>query len=190
MAKSDGRGNPVSYPVQDAIDALDHAFELLHAYQADPLGAVDEIIADHPDFTMAHAFRAGALATATDKAFESELRKSVEAAEVLASNANDRERMYVSAARAWLDGHWERATELWGRVSIAYPRDLLALQFAHLGDFFLGCSHGCAIASHASCRTGIAACRATASSRECTPSDWRKPANTSRPRHMDVRRLN
>lgn len=43
--------------------------------------------------------------------------------------------------RAWLDGDWERAVDLWGRASIAYPRDLLALQFAHVGDFFLGHSH-------------------------------------------------
>ena len=141
MAKSDRRGNPVSYQGQDAIDALDDAFDLLHAYQADPLAAVDTIIADHPDFAMAQAFRAGALATATDKAFEPELRKSVEAAEALAPHANDRERMHIAATRAWLDGDWERATELWGRVSTAYPRDLLALQFAHVGDFFLGYSH-------------------------------------------------
>ena len=141
MAKCDRRGNPVSYHGQQAIDALDDAFDLLHAYQSDPLAAVDKIIVDHPDFAMAHAFRAGALATATDKAFEPELISSVKAAEALASRANDRERTHISAVRAWLDGDWERATELWGRASIAYPRDLLALQFAHVGDFFLGCSH-------------------------------------------------
>ncbi len=139
--RSDRRGNPVSYGSQQAIDRLDHAFELLHAYQADPLAEVDAIIGQHPEFAMAHAFRAGVLATATDKAFEPELMKSVTAAEALASNANDRERTYIGAARAWLDGDWERATELWGRAAIAYPRDLLALQFAHLGDFFLGYSH-------------------------------------------------
>ena len=141
MAKFDKRGNPVSYGVQQAIDALDHAFDLLHAYQADPLAEVDKIIVDHPAFAMAHAFRAGALATATDKAFEPELLKSVAAAEALAPQANDRERMHISAVRAWLDGDWERAIELWGRASIAYPRDLLALQYAHVGDFFLGYSH-------------------------------------------------
>ena len=86
-------------------------------------------------------FRAGALATATDKAFEPEAAKSVEAAEALARRANDRERTHIAAVRAWLDGDWERATDLWGRASIAYPRDLLALQFAHVGDFFLGYSH-------------------------------------------------
>jgi tetratricopeptide (TPR) repeat protein len=141
MRKFDKRGNPVSYGRQQAIDALDHAFDLLHAYQADPLAEVDRILAEHPDFALAHAFRAGALATATDKAFEPELIKSVQAAEALAPKANDRERMHIAAARAWLDGDWERATELWGRASIAYPRDLLALQFAHVGDFFLGSSH-------------------------------------------------
>ncbi len=141
MTSFDRRGNPVSYRRQQAIDALDHACDLLHAYQADPLAEVDKIIIDHPDFALAHAFRAGALATATDKVFESELIKSVEAAEALAANANDRERMHIFAVRAWLDGDWERAVELWGRASIAYPRDLLALQFAHVGDFFLGHSH-------------------------------------------------
>ena len=141
MTKSDKRGNPISHGEQRAIDELDQACDLLHAYQADPLAAVDKIIVEHPDFAMAHAFRAGALATATDKAFEPELIKSVEAAEALAPKANYRERMHISAVRAWLDGDWERAIELWGRASIAYPRDLLALQFAHVGDVFLGHSH-------------------------------------------------
>jgi tetratricopeptide (TPR) repeat protein len=141
MAKFDKRGNPISFGGQQAIDALDHACDLLHAYQADPLAEVDKIIADHPDFAMAHAFRAGALATATDKAFEPEFIKSVEAAEALAARANDRERTHIAAVRAWLDGDWERATELWGRASMAFPRDLLALQYAHVGDFFLGYSH-------------------------------------------------
>ena len=141
MSKHDKKGNPVSYGVQEAIDRLDRVFDLMHAYQADPLTEVDAIIADYPDFAMAHAFRAGALATATDKAFEPELVKSVKAAEALARNANDRERLHIAACRAWLDGEWERGIESWGRASIEYPRDLLALQYAHLGDFSLGHSH-------------------------------------------------
>ncbi|MFM8766470.1 MAG: tetratricopeptide repeat protein [Rubrivivax sp.] len=141
MSSVDQHGNPVSYPSQPAVDALDRAFGLLHAYQADPLAAVDQILADHPDFVMAHAFRAGMLATATDKAFESELIHSVQAAEALLPQANARERGHVAAVRAWLDGDWERAVEHWGRVSLACPRDLPALQFAHVGDFFLGSSH-------------------------------------------------
>ena len=141
MTKSDKRGNPVSYFSQPAIDRLDKIFDLLHAYQADPLAEVDKIIAEHPDFALAHAFRAGALATATDKAFEPAIRKSVAFAEALAPQANERERLHIAAGRAWLDGDWERAAGCWGRASIDYPGDLLALQLAHVTDFFLGHSH-------------------------------------------------
>ena len=141
MNKTDKRGNPVSYGSQAAIERLDGIFDMMHAYQADPLAEVDALIAEHPGFALAHAFRAGALATTTDKAFESELIKSVHAAEELAGKANDRERMHIAACRAWLDGAWDRGIETWGRASIEHPRDLLALQYAHLGDFSLGYSH-------------------------------------------------
>jgi tetratricopeptide (TPR) repeat protein len=141
MAKIDKRGNPVSYGSQEAIERLDRVFDMMHAYQADPLAEVDAILAEHPDFALAHAFRAGALATATDKVFEPELIRSLNAAESLVRKANDRERLHIAACRAWLDGAWERAVEAWGRASIEYPRDLLALQYAHLGDFYLGYSH-------------------------------------------------
>jgi hypothetical protein len=141
LTKTDKRGNPVSYGSQEAIDRLDRLFDMMHAYQADPLAEVDAIIAEHPDFALAHAFRAGALATATDRVFEPEVIKSVNAAARLAGKANDRERLHIAACRAWLDGAWERGIEAWGRASIEYPRDLLALQYAHLGDFSLGYSH-------------------------------------------------
>jgi hypothetical protein len=141
MTRTDQRGNPVSYGSQAAIERLDRVFDMMHAYQADPLAEVDAIIAEHPDFALAHAFRAGALATATDKAFEPELTKSVIAAERLAGTANDRERLHIAACRAWLDGAWEQGVEAWGRASIEYPLDLLALQYAQLGDFYLGYSH-------------------------------------------------
>ena len=141
MSKLDKRGNPASYRSQAAIDQLDLVFDLMHAYQADPLAEVDAILAEHPGFALAHVFRAGALATATDKAFEPELIKSLLAAEALIQHVNERERLHIAACRAWLDGDWGRGIECWGLASIKYPRDLIALQYAHLGDFFLGHSH-------------------------------------------------
>jgi tetratricopeptide (TPR) repeat protein len=134
-------GNPVSFADSVAVSALERAILKLHAYQADPIADIDAVLANHPDFAMAHAFRAGVLATAADRAFEPELCKSVAAAEALAAGANERERGHIAAARAWLDGDLERATELWGRTAIAYPRDSLAIQLAQLGDFYLGYSH-------------------------------------------------
>ncbi|NOT38971.1 MAG: tetratricopeptide repeat protein [Alphaproteobacteria bacterium] len=141
MKKYDRRGNPVFYGAQGAIDGLDRAADMLAAYKADTLGAIDAVIADHPDFALAHAVRAGALATATDKAFEDEALKSLTAAEALAAKTNEREGLHIAACRAWLDGDLAKGVELWGKASMLYPRDLTALQFAHAGDFFLGYAH-------------------------------------------------
>jgi tetratricopeptide (TPR) repeat protein len=141
VKKYDKRGNPVSHGSQSAIDALDHAAEMLAAYQADTLGAIDAVVAEHPDFALAHAMRAGALATATDKAFEDEAMKSLKAAAALAPKANEREQLHIAGAHAWLHGDLERGVELWGRASMLYPHDLTALQLAHASDFFLGYSH-------------------------------------------------
>ncbi len=134
-------GNPVSNASATAIRGLEGAITLMNAYQADPLAAADRLIAEHPDVAMAHAFRAGMLATTGDKAFEGELAKSVAAAEALLPKANDRERFHIAAARAWLDGQFEQAADSWGRAALLYPRDILAVQFSQLSDFFLGYSH-------------------------------------------------
>ena len=140
MPRTDIWGNPVSHASADAIRRLETAITLMNAYQADPIAEVDAVLAEHPDFVMAHAFRAGMLATSRDKAFEGELAKTVAAAEALSGKANDRERLHIAAARAWLGGNFEQATETWGRAALLNPRDLPAIQFGQLGDFYLGYS--------------------------------------------------
>lgn len=141
MARRDQWGNPLSTDSADAVQALDRASLMLAAYQLDPIAVIDAALQAQPDFTMGHAFRAGALAGATDKVFEPELRKSLAAAEATLAGANERERAHVAAVRAWADGDWPAAVEIWGRIALDYPRDLAAIQFAHVGDFFLGYSH-------------------------------------------------
>src|SRR5690606_17848989 len=103
----DQRGVPVSSNNRKSLDGLQAATELLHSYFDDPLGAIDKVLADDPGFIMGHCFRAGLLTTTTDKSVEPLLRESVEAAESLLGDANDRERGHVAAARAWLDGDFE-----------------------------------------------------------------------------------
>ena len=87
---------------------------------------------------MVHCLRGGMMAVATEKAVEPFLRESVTAAEALARQANERERGHITALRLWLDGDFESASDTWGAVAEDYPRDLLAIQLAHLGDFYLG----------------------------------------------------
>src|SRR5215468_3482516 len=138
MALTDRRGVAVSTDNRKSLDRYERAVDLLHSYFYDPLAAIDEALAEDPAFVMGHCFRAGLLTTTTDKAVEPMLRKSVEAGEALAIKANDRERRHLAAARAWLEGDFEQAVTRYGDIAIEYPRDSLALQLAHLGDFYLG----------------------------------------------------
>lgn len=134
-------GHPHSHSSSEAVRRFEKAVGLMNAYQADPVAKIDALLADHPDFVMGHAFRAAALALAADKLFAPEVARSLAAAEALAPQANERERGHIAAVRAWHDGDIAKATETWGRVAIDYPRDIAAIQFAQLGDFFLGYSH-------------------------------------------------
>jgi hypothetical protein len=140
LSVSDQWGNALSNADAKTAQGFDRAALMLAAYQIDPVAVIDQVLQERPDFAMGHALRAGMLATATDKAFEPELRRSVEAGEALMGSVTARERAHIGAGRAWLDGDLERATAIWGRIAIDHPRDLPALQFAHLGDFFQGAS--------------------------------------------------
>jgi tetratricopeptide (TPR) repeat protein len=138
MALKDSRGVSVSTANRQSLDRYERALDLLNSYFNDPLAAIDQALAEDPGFVMGHCFRAGLLTTTTDKTAEPMLRESVEAGEALAVNANDRERRHLAAARAWLDGEFEQAVARYGDIAIEHPRDLFALQLAHLGDFYLG----------------------------------------------------
>jgi len=138
MGLKDSRGVPVSTGDRQSLDAYERAAELLHGYFNDPLAVIDAALARDPGFVLGHCLRAGLMLLATDKAAEPELAASVAAGEALWGGANDRERGHLRAARAWLDGDFRRAVALYGEILLDHPRDLLALQIAHIGDFFLG----------------------------------------------------
>ncbi|MCC6470505.1 MAG: tetratricopeptide repeat protein [Alphaproteobacteria bacterium] len=135
---TDKRGVPVSSANRRSLERLEQACELFHGFYNDPLAVIDAALAEDPDLVMGHCLRAGLLATTTDKSLLGTMAQSVAAAELLASRANDRERCHVAALRAWIDGDLDRVSDHYSRVLIDYPRDLLALQFAHQRDYFAG----------------------------------------------------
>ncbi|RZT36882.1 tetratricopeptide repeat protein [Cupriavidus agavae] len=138
MALTDGRGLTVSTQHARSVERFDAALHLLNGYYGDPLTAIDATLEADPAFVMGHALRAGLMVTAGDGTAAPLLRQSVEAGEALLAHANDRERRHIAAARAWLDGRFYRALQQYGEIVVDYPRDLLAIQVAHLCDFLLG----------------------------------------------------
>lgn len=140
MTLFDCRGVPVSTHNTSSLRRYEQAVELALGYYLDPLAILDAALEEDPHFAAAHCLRAALFVTATDKAALPMLRESIEAIENLGRRANDRERAHAAAARAWLHGDFAGSIRRYGDILLDYPHDLVALQAAHVGDFYLGAS--------------------------------------------------
>lgn len=138
MNLADRFGNAVSTRNRAALDLYDQAVAQLNFYRIDPIATIDQALAHDPGFVMGHCFKAGLLATTSERGSEPGIAAALEAAERHVGNALDRERMHLNAARSWLARDFAGAAKLYGDISTEYPRDLLSLQIAHLFDFLLG----------------------------------------------------
>lgn len=135
----DRYGNPLSTRSRSAVDKYDQALEQIRLYRGDPIATLDAAIEEDPNFTMAWAARAGLLVQQTDKIYLEEVDRSLKAG--MASGGNDRERAHLAAAQAWAQGYMDDSISRYARVAQENPRDLLAVQTAHVGCFFIGRQH-------------------------------------------------
>ena len=120
------------------LDQYDEALVQYRTYRGDPVATIDAALASEPDFILGHALRALVLMTYGERRFAERARVSVVAAEALLARATPHERGLVAAARALVDGDWAGACAALDRVLVDHPRDMLAIQTAHLFDFFRG----------------------------------------------------
>ncbi len=135
--KHDQYGAPIATQSEAAREAFDRACDLIRLYRGDPVAALDEALAADPDFALAWAVRAGLLAQQTDALYDGEIARSLRAG-FAASNRDARSEAHLAAARAWAEGRFNEGTSLYGRIALSDPRDLIALQFGHVGCFFVG----------------------------------------------------
>lgn len=132
----DRYGNLMSTGSREAVAKFDQACEMMRLYRGDPIAALDQVLEHDPDCAMAWAARASILVQQADKAYCEEAERSIRAG--VAANGNERERAHLRAARDWLDGRIHEATTGFARIAQDYPRDVIAVQSAHLGCFYMG----------------------------------------------------
>jgi hypothetical protein len=140
MSLNDSRGCPVSTHNSASLQRYEQALDLSASYFLDPLATIQSALDSDPGFAMGYCLRAGLMVMASDRTVLPLLTESIEAVEAQGGRAHDRERAHAAAARAWLQGDFAGAIDRYGNILLDYPRDLLALQVAHVGDFFLGAS--------------------------------------------------
>jgi len=138
MKLMDSRGMPVSTSNQAALEKYELAVAQTLGYFGNPLATLDEALAEDADFAAAHAPRADLAVMSSEQGALPLIQGSVAAFDRLGDRATDRERAHVGAAEAWAQGRFQRAAELYGAIAVEHPRDLIAIQSAHVIDFNLG----------------------------------------------------
>jgi len=133
---TDPRGLACATHSPEAVHHVEQALEAMLSYFGDPLAALDRAIEADPAWAHPHALKASLLLTLA------EWTPARDALAVLGAlpqgPVNERERAHQAAAQAAAAGDWERACALWEQILVRWPRDVAALLFAHLFDFYRG----------------------------------------------------
>jgi hypothetical protein len=138
MTLTDSQGLALGTRNIAALEKYELAMRQALGYSGNPLATIDESLAEDPDFAAAHAFRADLAVMSSEQGALPIIRASLAALERLGDRASARERAHGAAAKAWLEGRFDQAAHLYGAAAIEQPRDLVAIQAAHVIDFNLG----------------------------------------------------
>ena len=134
----DTRGNPVGTTSSAALTHAETALWRMTSFFDAPIADIDAALAEDPRWMLPHVMRACFLLTLTEPSLSNDVNAALAQAEALASTAPERERAHLAAARNCAAGDWHGACAQWDRILQQHPRDLYALQWAHLFDFYRG----------------------------------------------------
>jgi hypothetical protein len=135
---TDPRGCPSGSTEPAARDAVESALWRLMSFYDLPMADLDRAIAADPGWALPHVIKAGFLAGLTEPGMLAEATTHLQAARACTRAAPERERVHLEAVQQLLDGRWHAACRSWDELLLAWPRDGLALQWAHAWDFFRG----------------------------------------------------
>jgi tetratricopeptide (TPR) repeat protein len=138
MGLNDPRGLATSSEKSECIEILEKALGETLGIWGDPVATLDEALEIDPTFVMGHVFRAEMQLTAMERSLLPSVARDIELAEALTGNANERERLHIAAARAWLEGDIDDARNRYEEILLRYPLDLCALSTVHMADFYMG----------------------------------------------------
>jgi tetratricopeptide (TPR) repeat protein len=134
----DARGHAVTLTESKALDAYERALHAFHTYRGDPLAPLDEAIGLDTGFAAAYATKALILTTFFERRFMRDALATLEQGRAALERATPREKTLAEAARRIASGEWHDGPRALEQVLIEFPRDVVALQVAHLMDFYRG----------------------------------------------------
>ena len=135
---TDPRGCPSGSAEPAARAAVESALWRMMSFYDVPTADLDLAIAADPGWALPHVMKAGFLAGLTEPSFMPEAAAHLRAARALTPPAPERERGHLEAVQQLIDGRWHAACRSWDELLLLWPRDALALLWAHSWDFFRG----------------------------------------------------
>ena len=132
----DIHGNLITGASPKAADLYARASQEFALYVGDPIATLAEAVEDSPGFAMAHLANAHLHLAGSDKPGVEVAAAALDAVSGLL--LSDREQAHAASVRSFVEGDFERGHEQLERIVLEHPRDLVAVQTAHLWDFLLG----------------------------------------------------
>lgn len=120
--------------------ALNVALGEYLGWSGDPIATLSAAVEADPDFILGHTTIAALNSLSGVRGDAAQIRNALAAATARAGMATPRERLHLSAARAWAAGDIVDAATFWEAALKSNSRDLLALRLAHDTHFYLGAS--------------------------------------------------
>jgi len=139
---NDLRGNPIGTTSRDAAEAAERALWRMMSFYGVPLDDLDTATSADPRWALPLLMKAGFLLSLTEASLVGDARGLLVQAEALLSissgDEQPRERLHLHALQRLVSGDWHAARTEWETLLLQHPRDALALQWAHLFDFYQG----------------------------------------------------
>ncbi len=138
---NDPRGNAAGTSSAEALAHAETALWRMVSFFDTPVADIDAAAAADPAWAWPHLMRGAFLLTLTEPPLHADAVAALDAAQARARTLTPREQAHLGAARRCADGDWAGASAAWGAIAEAHPRDLYALQWAHLFDLHRGDSN-------------------------------------------------
>ena len=134
----DRRGNPVGTASANALDAAEQAMWRMMSFYGTPGGDLDAALAADPAWALPTLMKAGFLLSLTEPSVLADARTLLASVQARHTKLIDRERRHLQALQTLVAGDWLGACKAWEALLLQQPRDVLALHWAHLFDFYRG----------------------------------------------------
>jgi len=135
---TDARGLAVSAPSRDALAGFEKALIAWYSFKGEPLSLIDSVLAQWPDFGMAHILRALVLIGLGEQRFSRAARRSLDHARGRHAELTSREQQLFTIAEDLLQDRSAAASQKLDALLVAEPKDLLSLHLGHSIDFNRG----------------------------------------------------